>query len=96
MRIIIAVLLAALLVAQVDAEEQVIRLKVAPGRNKVEANCTGCHSLDYIQMNSPFLSPAGWDAELAKMIDVFGAPIDASDAKAIADYLKANYGMIGY
>jgi hypothetical protein len=91
MRIIIAVLLAALLVAQVDAEEQ-IRLKVAPGRDKVEANCTGCHSLDYIQMNSPFLSPAGWDAELAKMINVFGAPIDANDAKTIVDYLQANYG----
>lgn len=91
MRIIIAVLLAALLVAQVDAEEQ-IRLKVAPGRDKVEANCTGCHSLDYIQMNSPFLSPAGWDAELAKMIDVFGAPIDANDAKPIVDYLQASYG----
>lgn len=91
MRIIIAVLLAALLVAQVDAEEQ-IRLKVAPGRDKVEANCTGCHSLDYIQMNSPFLSPAGWDAELAKMINVFGAPIDANDAKTIVDYLQASYG----
>ncbi len=91
MRIIIAVLLAALFVAQVDAEEQ-IRLKVAPGRDKVEANCTGCHSLDYIQMNSPFLSPAGWDAELAKMIDVFGAPIDANDAKTIVDYLQASYG----
>lgn len=91
MRIIIAVLLAALLVAQVDAEEQ-IRLKAAPGRDKVEANCTGCHSLDYIQMNSPFLSPAGWDAELAKMIDVFGAPIDANDARTIVDYLQANYG----
>ena len=91
MRIIIAVLLAALLVAQVDAEEQ-IRLKVAPGRDKVEANCTGCHSLDYIQMNSPFLSPAGWDAELAKMIDVFGARIDANDAKTIVDYLQASYG----
>ena len=91
MRIIIAVLLAALLVAQVDAEEQIM-LKVAPGRDKVEANCTGCHSLDYIQMNSPFLSPAGWDAELAKMINVFGAPIDANDAKTIVDYLQANYG----
>ena len=92
MRIIIAVLLTAFLAAQVDAEEQLIRLKPAPGLDKVEANCAACHSLDYIQMNSPFLSPAGWDAELAKMINVFGAPIEASDAKAIADYLKVNYG----
>jgi hypothetical protein len=44
-------------------------------------------------MNSPFLSPAGWDAEVAKMINAFGAPIDQADAKIIADYLKSNYGM---
>jgi hypothetical protein len=29
---------------------------------------------------------------VAKMINAFGAPIDAADAKAIGDYLKANYG----
>jgi enoyl-CoA hydratase/carnithine racemase len=28
----------------------------------------------------------------AKMINAFGAPIDAADAKAIAEYLKKNYG----
>ena len=92
MRTIIVILLAAFLAAQADAEEQMIRLKAAPGLDKVEANCSACHSLDYIQMNSPFFSPAGWDAEVAKMINVFGTPIGASDAKAIADYLKANYG----
>ena len=31
-------------------------------------------------------------AEVAKMIKVFGAPISEADARAIADYLKANYG----
>jgi hypothetical protein len=43
-------------------------------------------------MNSPFLNAAGWDAEVAKMINAFGAPISAADAKIIGDYLKANYG----
>jgi len=43
-------------------------------------------------MNSPFLDAAHWDAEVAKMIKVFGAPIDPADAKAIGDYLKQNYG----
>jgi hypothetical protein len=42
-------------------------------------------------MNSPVLSAAGWDAEVAKMIDAFGAPIDLADAKTIAGYLKRNY-----
>jgi hypothetical protein len=45
-------------------------------------------------MNSPFLNAAGWDAEVAKMISAFGASIDQSDAKIIADYLKNNYATI--
>ena len=43
-------------------------------------------------MNSPFLDRAGWDASVTKMIKVFGAPINADDAKAIVEYLSANYG----
>jgi len=58
----------------------------------VEAQCGACHSLSYVVMNSPFLGPAQWDAEVAKMIKAFGAPIDPADAKSIGDYLKANYG----
>lgn len=93
MRTIAAALLAALIaVASAAAEEKPIDLKAAPGVDKVEGHCAGCHSLDYIEMNSPFLSPAGWDAEVTKMIKMFGAPIDDTDAKVIADYLKANYG----
>jgi len=49
-------------------------------------------SLDYIQINSPFLNAAGWNAEVTKMIKAFGAPIDEADAKAIVDYLAKNYG----
>jgi len=82
----------ALIVAPAIAEEKPIELKRAPGVENVEANCAACHSLDYIEMNSPFLSAAQWDAEVAKMIRVMGAPIEESDAKAIADYLKKNYG----
>ena len=75
------------------AEEKSVQLKPGPGLDKVEGNCAGCHSLDYVPMNSAFLNAAGWDAEVAKMINAFGAPIDQADAKAIADYLKSNYGM---
>jgi sulfite dehydrogenase (cytochrome) subunit B len=74
------------------AEEKPVRLRQAPGLDKVEVHCNACHSLDYVQMNSPFLSAAGWDAEIAKMINAFGAPIDQADAKIIADYLYKNYG----
>jgi mono/diheme cytochrome c family protein len=74
------------------AQEKPVALKKAPGLDKVEANCSGCHSLDYIVMNSPFPNAALWEAEVTKMIRAFGAPISDADAKIIADYLKANYG----
>ena len=92
MRASAIVLFAALLAAPAAAEEKPVALKQGPGLDKVEANCGACHSLDYIQMNSPFMNPATWDAEVAKMINVFGAPISEPDARAIADYLKTNYG----
>jgi mono/diheme cytochrome c family protein len=93
MRIFVVAILGALTAAVAAAEEQPINLKKGPGVEKVEGNCAACHSLDYIQMNSPFLNAAGWDAEVTKMIKAFGAPIDDADAKVIADYLKANYGV---
>jgi sulfite dehydrogenase (cytochrome) subunit B len=92
MRILAICVFAVLLAAPAVAEEKPLQLKQAAGLDKVEGNCGACHSLDYIQMNSPFLNPAGWDAEVTKMIKVFGAPVSEADAKAIGDYLKANYG----
>ena len=92
MRIILVVLFAAVLTAPAVADEAQIELKKAPGLEVVEGNCAACHSLDYIQMNSPFLKAAAWDAEVTKMIKAFGAPISNSDAKAIVNYLTANYG----
>jgi mono/diheme cytochrome c family protein len=91
--IAIAAIMTAVTVGFATADESAVQLKQAPGLDKVESNCGGCHSLDYVPMNSPFLSAAGWDAEVAKMINAFGAPIDQADAKTIADYLKSNYGM---
>jgi sulfite dehydrogenase (cytochrome) subunit B len=79
--------------ALAGANEMPVPLKAGAGADKVEGNCAVCHSLDYIRMNSPFLNAAGWDAEVAKMINAFGAPINAADAKIITDYLKANYGQ---
>jgi sulfite dehydrogenase (cytochrome) subunit B len=92
MRALAIALLAALAAAPAAAQEKPVSLKKGAGLEQVEANCGACHSLDYIQMNSPFMTSAVWDAEIAKMINVFGAPISESDARAIGDYLKANYG----
>jgi hypothetical protein len=63
-----------------------------PGKDAVEAGCATCHSLAYIPMNSRFLTQEQWQAEVTKMRMAFGAPIDDDAAKAIVDYLVANFG----
>jgi mono/diheme cytochrome c family protein len=92
MRTLIMALAAALIAIPAVAQEKPVELKKAPGLDKVEGNCSGCHSLDYIVMNSPYPNATLWDAEVTKMIKAFGAPISDADAKVIADYLKKNYG----
>ena len=67
-------------------------LKPGPGLDAVTATCGVCHTPAYIQMNSPFLSTDAWKAEVAKMRDAFGAPIDDDTANTIVNYLSATYG----
>jgi sulfite dehydrogenase (cytochrome) subunit B len=93
MRIIALAVFTALTALPAAADELTVHLKQGPGLDKVEGNCSACHSLDYIQMNSPFLNAAGWNAEVTKMIKAFGAPISDADAKDIAAYLAKNYGI---
>ena len=92
MRHILLIAALAALAAPAAADETQIKLKDGPGKDAVESNCAGCHSLDYIPMNSPFLDHGKWDATVKKMIGPLGAPIDAKDVPAILDYLAKNYG----
>jgi len=82
----------ALVAAPASGNEFSVKLKPGPGADAVRNNCAACHSLDYLLMNAGFLDAKGWDAEVNKMIKAFGATIDEGDAKAIKDYLAANYG----
>lgn len=91
MRSVLA-LIGVLLALPAAAGEEGITLKDGPGKALVEAQCGACHSLDYIQMNAPFLDQAKWEATVKKMVERFGAPVDASDAAAITAYLAAEYG----
>jgi len=69
-------------------------IKLAGGEQArlVQLRCSTCHSLDYIVMNSPFLSRAPWDAEVRKMIKIMGAPIPENEVAPIVDYLTQHYG----
>jgi mono/diheme cytochrome c family protein len=81
-----------LLAAPALADESSVELKPGAGLDQVQAGCSGCHSLDYIQMNSVFLTPDGWKAEVNKMRQAYGAPIDQPMADEILRYLAAQYG----
>jgi len=82
----------ALLAGAAVAQERRIEFRQGAGLQTFQAQCATCHSLDYVVLNSPFLDRAGWDAEVKKMVNAFGAPISAEDQKTIVEYLAANYG----
>jgi mono/diheme cytochrome c family protein len=75
------------------ADESQVHMKEAPETMTLVANCSGCHSLDYVQMNSKFMKRAGWEAEVHKMVAVMGAPVSDADAAQLVDYLTREYGV---
>ena len=78
----------------VAADETDIVLADDPARVRVQAACSMCHSLDYIEMNSPFLDRAGWERTVKKMITVMGAPLTEEQAAEVIDYLAKHYGQM--
>ena len=84
-------LLFMILLCMTPALAEEVPLKAGAGQDAVTATCGTCHTLNYIRMNSVFLSPDAWKAEVSKMRDAFGAPIDDDTAAAIVKYLSANY-----
>jgi hypothetical protein len=75
-----------------SADETAIVLADDPARPRVQAACSMCHSLDYIEMNSPFLDRAGWEKTVNKMVKVMGAPLSAEQVAEITEYLDTYYG----
>ena len=73
--------------------QETAAFKPGPNLETVQNNCTACHSADYvnIQPRGPKFKKDFWQAEVTKMIKVYGAPIDDADIGKIVDYLAANY-----
>lgn len=67
--------------------------KPGPGVEVAQANCAACHSADYIrtQPRGAGFGRDFWQAEVNKMIKVFGAPITEEDSNAIVEYLTKAY-----
>ena len=96
----IAAIICALTALDAGAQRKSITLpddnamaQLKAGRNVevTRSNCISCHSTDYI-VRQPGSDAKKWEAEVIKMIKVYGAPISEADAKAIIDYLATSYG----
>ena len=80
--------------APVDYElpEETAALKPGPNLEAAQNNCTACHSSDYIKTQPIMTSKKDfWQAEVTKMIKVYGAPIDDADVPKIVEYLSSTY-----
>ncbi|WP_249157748.1 cytochrome c [Bradyrhizobium sp. KB893862 SZCCT0404] len=72
--------------------DEVTAFKPGPNLEVVQGNCSACHSSDYVATQPPMKDKKGfWQAEVTKMIKVYGAPIDDADVGKIVDYLTATY-----
>ena len=67
-------------------------LELAPGegRPEVQIYCNTCHSPRYITMQPP-LPAAVWEAEVNKMVKVFGAEIPEDSKQKVLRYLQQHY-----
>ena len=71
--------------------DETAAFKPGPNLDVVQNNCTACHSADYIGTQPRGLNKDFWQAEVTKMIKVYGAPIEDADVGKIVDYLAATY-----
>ena len=66
-------------------------LPPGPGADATNGNCLACHSVEMV-LNQPPLPKAGWEAEVAKMRNVYKAPVDPKVVATIVDYLVSIKG----
>jgi mono/diheme cytochrome c family protein len=72
--------------------EETAAFKPGPNLEVVKNNCSGCHSADYVKTQPNMKSKKDfWQAEVTKMVKVYGAPIDDADVPKIVEYLAATY-----
>jgi sulfite dehydrogenase (cytochrome) subunit B len=73
--------------------EETAAYKPGPNLEIVKNNCTACHSADYVatQPRGEKFRKDFWQAEVTKMIKVYGAPIEDADIGKIVEYLTATY-----
>lgn len=73
---------------------EIVKLKPAklPGYGIAMQKCAICHSADYVSYQPPGLTLAQWTAEMKKMQQAYGAPIDDAEVEQLGAYLAVAYG----
>jgi cytochrome c5 len=67
------------------------KLERGQGVEVVTAQCSLCHSADYISIQPP-MNRAAWTATVTKMREKYGAPILTNSVDQIVTYLVKTYG----
>lgn len=63
-----------------------------PGYTIAQQKCGICHSADYVSFQPPNMTQAQWTAEMTKMRQAYGAPLDDQDIRSLGAYLAVAYG----
>ena len=63
-----------------------------PASEVVVNNCAACHSLDYITTQPRGKGEQFWRDAVAKMVNVYKAPLSPEDADAVAATLARKFG----
>jgi sulfite dehydrogenase (cytochrome) subunit B len=76
-----------------ELPQETAAFRPGPNLETTQNNCTGCHSADYINTQPRDVKSKRdfWQAEVTKMIKLYGAPIDEADIPKIVDYLSSTY-----
>ncbi len=75
----------------VDLPDGDRNLPDGPGLAAVQGNCISCHTPGMI-LTQPAMPKAFWEAEVAKMRNVYKAPVSENDVPDIVSYLTAVKG----
>ncbi|MBV9657497.1 MAG: hypothetical protein JO295_05245 [Verrucomicrobia bacterium] len=68
-----------------------VAMPAGPGLEAYNANCVLCHTNRYVLMQPKFPRKT-WEAEVTKMVNVYGAPIAEAQQREIVAYLMSIRG----
>lgn len=57
-----------------------------------QQKCGICHSADYVSFQPPNMTQTQWTAEVTKMRQAYGAPLDDQEIRSLGAYLAVAYG----